>query len=143
MNQSAEEEDSFWLSKALEHGGNANVVNEGNGHYPNSTPLFYAIYKERVKNVMVLVKAGADVNHRNGHGVAPLLVAAGTGKYEAVVTLLEAGADQKLLDNHGNSLATWFNGRNDCLVADEDQIPWFRKQGYCTLTRFPSRTCSR
>lgn len=127
MNQSAEEEDSYWLSEALAHGGDPDVLNTGNRHVPNSTPLFYAIYKRRVENTKILIDASADLNHRNSFGLAPLREAAGNGKYESVVALLEAGADPSQADKHGHSLVDWFKGRDETLVPDSDQIKWFHK----------------
>jgi uncharacterized protein len=127
MNQAAEEDDPYWLRTALAHGGDPNVINEGNRHYPNSTPIFYAIYKERPANARILVEAGAHINHQNGYLHTPLREAAGTGVYETVVLLLEAGADPNLADRHGYSLVNWFKGRDESMVPDKAQIPWFRK----------------
>ncbi|MCE9528186.1 MAG: ankyrin repeat domain-containing protein, partial [Planctomycetales bacterium] len=130
MNQAAKEEDPFWLRTALAHGGDPNAINHGNRHYPNSTPIYYAIQnipKSHAENARILVEAGADINHQDGYGHTPLRDAAGAGMYETVVLLLEAGADPCLADKHGYSLINWFKGRDERLVPDEDQIPWFRK----------------
>ncbi|HUE71070.1 MAG TPA: ankyrin repeat domain-containing protein [Pirellulaceae bacterium] len=141
MNEAATENDTFWLKESLAHGGDPNALNKGNKHSPNSTPLFYAIQKERpgekprVDNVKVLIDAGANVNHRNANGVGPLRAAAGAGNYECVVELLEAGADPLVGDKHGYTLVNWFNGRDENLVPDEDQIPWFNRAAEMLIER--------
>lgn len=131
MNQAAEEEDSFWLSQALAHGGDPDALNTGNRHIPNCTPLFYAIYKRRVQNTKILIDAGANVNHRHSFGLAPLREAAGNGKFESVVALLEAGADPTQTDKHGHSFVDWFKSHesetDEFFVRNKDQLPWFRK----------------
>jgi hypothetical protein len=127
MNQAAKNSDPFWLMEALAHGGDPNALNVGNRHSPKSTPIIYAIHSRQVNNVRILIEAGANVNHRAGHGLSPLREAAGSGKYEAVVFLLESGADPLQPDNHGYTLVKWFEGRTEDLVPEEDQKPWYRK----------------
>jgi ankyrin repeat protein len=129
MNQAAELSESWWLREALIHRGDVNALNKGNRHYPNSTPIFYAIAKRRTENVVLLIKAGANVNHRNDKGVTPLRASAGTGRYELVLKLLEVGADPLKPDHHGGTLVDWFDGRDEEMVPDEDQKPYFRKAG--------------
>ena len=121
MNQAAREDDPYWLRTALAHGEDPNVINERNPYYPNSTPIFYAISKERPVNAKILVEAGANINHQDGFGETPLRKAAGTGVYETVVLLLEAGADPYLADRHGYSLVNWFNGRDESMVPDKSR----------------------
>ena len=89
----AEQEDVFWLREALEHGGDPNRLNVGNRFFPDSTPLFYAIWKERTATALELISSGADVNHQNRHGDRPLYVAYGSHLFEVMLRLLEAGAD--------------------------------------------------
>ncbi len=131
MNEAAREPDSFWLFQALAHGGDPDVLNTGNRHAPNRTPLFYALNKRLVKNTIILIDAGADVNHRDSFGLTPLRVAGGNGEYESIVAMLEAGADPKQTDKHGHSFVDWFKNNDDetdeYFVRKKDQLVWLRK----------------
>jgi ankyrin repeat protein len=130
MNVAASRSDGYWLSVALEHGGDANLANAGNTKFPNSTPIYSAIRNLDVvnepwhaENVKKLIQAGARVSHRDGFGETPLLVAAKAG--EVVVLLLEAGADPTQKDNSGVTTVDWFDGRTSEMVPEPDQRLWF------------------
>jgi ankyrin repeat protein len=134
INVAATRSDGFWLSAALEHGGDANIVNTGNTTFPNSTPLYSAIRNMDVvnepwhaENVKMLIKAGASISHRDGFGETPLLVAAKAGNYQIVVLLLEAGADPAQKDNSGVSTVDWFDGRTSEMVPEPAQRQWFAR----------------
>lgn len=141
MNQAATKSDSYWIREALAHGGDPNALNTGNRHSPNSTPLFYAIQKElpgvksRIENVRLLIQADADVNHRNANGIVPLRAAAGAGYYDIAIELLDAGADPLQGDKHGLTLVDWFDGRDESLVPDDDQVQWFNKAADILIER--------
>ena len=100
MHLAAERNDLFWLSEALKHGGNPNQPNTGSRHAPNSTPIFYSIDKRLTPNVVELIAAGADVNHADQYGKRPLSEAMEMGLYDAVIKLIEAGADLRLVEIH-------------------------------------------
>lgn len=120
----AERNDVFWLHEALKHGGNPNQLNTGNPHYPNSTPIFYAISKRLTANVMELIAEGADVNHADQHGKRVLSAAMELGLYEAVIKLIEAGADLSLVEIH-ESLQ--FDGLYENRIKDENQKRSFQE----------------
>jgi len=60
--------------------------------FQNQTPIFAAVYANKVENILALLEAGADVNHRDVDGLMPLHIAALHGTPETVMALLEAGA---------------------------------------------------
>ena len=122
----AERNDVFWLHEALQHGGNPNQLNTGNRHSPNCTPLFYAIYKRLTPNVVELIAAGADVNHSNQHGMRPLSTALEMDLFDAMIKLVEAGADPRL-DRYFLS-SDRFEGGFENKIKDEG-----RKISYQTL----------
>jgi len=101
--------DSFFLKAALEHGANPNLVEPtGNRAQPEerTTPLHRAISSRRVENLDLLIRAGADLNHKGGHfGATPLVDAAAVNWYEGVYRLLEAGADYRIKTDAGTDLA--------------------------------------
>ena len=88
-----------YLEIILSHGGNPNFK----GKYGNSL-LHYGISK--IKNVEILIKAGADINIKNDRGETPLIEAAVSSNYEAILYLLNEGADYKM---HDIANITFFN----------------------------------
>jgi ankyrin repeat protein len=69
----------------------------------------------RIESVRTLVQRGADPNHRgtfggptHGEGVTAIRLAAQAGQREAVIALLELGADPLLTDTlHGGNALGW------------------------------------
>jgi ankyrin repeat protein len=126
VNTAALEEDPYWLREALEHGGNADLVNEGNPFFPGQTPLYYAISKNRSENAKLLIGAKADVNHKDATQSCPVLRAAEQGNYEIVLALLNAGADFRQRDK-AYDLVSWVSQRNENDFENEESRVWFRK----------------
>jgi ankyrin repeat protein len=130
MNEAAMDGDSFWLAQALKQGGRPNLVNVGNPNSPGETPIYYAILNDRTENAKLLIAAGADVNRKNKGGTFPLMRAARRPAYSIVFALLEAGADYRQKDAHGNDVVEWISGRNEDDIPVsylEEQWPWFLK----------------
>ncbi len=102
--------DSEWLEILLKHGANPNLVRPKIGgenttdYSEGTTPIFAAIDSRRMKNLDLLIKAGADVNHQDNFGNTPILHAA-WGRFDVVLRLLEAGADYRIRNNDGEDLA--------------------------------------
>jgi ankyrin repeat protein len=79
------------------------------------TPLTWAAANGRTASIRALVGLGADPNQRgtfggpsHGQGVTAIHLAAQSGQREAVVTLLELGADPLLVDElHGGNALGW------------------------------------
>src|SRR5262245_31961594 len=55
------------------------------------TPLHLAATNGSAAMIETLVKAGADVNLANGNGTTPLMLAASSGKTDAIAILLDHG----------------------------------------------------
>ena len=66
------------------------------------TPLMYAITCNKIENICMLLKNGADALVTSG-GRNVLSIAARTGTKEMMEALIEAGADLDHKDAHGNS----------------------------------------
>ena len=86
------------LKLALEHGGDPNIE-DLNG----DTPIFYlrGDPNKLQARIRLLIDAGADINHRNQQGLTPLISWYCSMHEDAVLYLLEAGADYRIADNHG------------------------------------------
>ena len=100
---------SFHLAAAL---GNLSVLSDGikKGFSPNAqdpsgnTPLHYwAVGKADERAGDLLMKAGTDVNAKNGHAATPLHSAVYFRNKKAVKFLLKHGADTEVRDSLGNT----------------------------------------
>jgi ankyrin repeat protein len=88
------------------------------------TVLMHAIHKEQRRAVLALLNNGANANLAGGHGVTPLIMAAGYGQTDIVRILLEHGANaHATLPNGENALDRAISG-----VADIDRFTWRRCQ---------------
>lgn len=94
MNLACSEEDSFWLRHALAHGGDPDLENIGNKHFPGRTCLLEAIWASRSDNVRLLIAARANVNFENARNERPINIALNQS-YEIVYLLVEAGAEYR------------------------------------------------
>jgi len=133
MNLAAETEGA-WLQNALKHGGDPNVINVGNPHFPGRTPIFYAIAHVgeirpwRAQNSKVLIEAGAIVNHVDAKGTTLLASATFGENFEIVVQLLMAGAEIDLKSNSGLAVVERFNAHAEGMeLVEERQRPWVEK----------------
>jgi uncharacterized protein len=127
INLGAEEKDPFWLREALKHGGNPNLINEGNPWHPMTTPIFYAISERRYDNVKLLIAAGANVNTKNGRGLSPLLQAEDCQAYDIALLLLESGADFREKNSIGVDLVSRLSLSDGNLFLAPEQEPWLLK----------------
>jgi len=72
--------------------------------YLDYTPLHDAAGREnRGKIIVVLVKAGADIEAKNSWGETPLHCAAGSGYVENVEALIDGHADLNAIDDEGRT----------------------------------------
>jgi len=72
-----------------------------------------------------LIKSSADtLDDKNLEGRTALMLAAGYGKADCVNALLEAGADVRCLDNHGQTALMYLFGSN---VSDDVIVTIFQK----------------
>ena len=87
----------------------------GNGAYVNIkskkygfTPLIYAVVKDNLDVVKVLVDAGADLNMQDKTGWTTLMFAVGKDNPDMVKVLVDAGADLNMQDKK------WVHTLNGC-----------------------------
>jgi len=94
------DQDSWYLEKILEFGGDPNLVNPQS----KNTPIFESIKRFRVDNIKLLLKHGAKTEVRGWLGYTPLTSAASINQYDQVLILLEAGADPEFPTEDGATL---------------------------------------
>jgi len=82
----------------LDHGADVNARSDSRG-----TPLHEAAQQGRLAAVNLLLELGADVNARSNYNT-PLSLAVRFRHKEIVMTLLDHGADARIVDHRGMSL---------------------------------------
>ena len=91
MNEAVIPEDTFWLKLALEHGGDPNTPDN------SQSIIFEAVRQERIENIKLLLKSGADINYQNKITKGtPILEAITRDNYNIATMLLEYGANPEL-----------------------------------------------
>jgi ankyrin repeat protein len=86
-------DDTTWLRLALEDGADPNLVSKSRASKFKRPPLRFATTTGSLGHAKLLVDHGADVNFLGPTQQRPLICAAGSGRYDVVLLLLEAGAD--------------------------------------------------
>jgi ankyrin repeat protein len=99
MHWAARGTDERFLRAALAHGGDPNLV----AGEMQMTPLFEALASREA--LEMLVEAGANINAQASTGDTPAMVAAGRGRFDLVYFLLERGANPRIPNNAGRTLA--------------------------------------
>jgi hypothetical protein len=97
-------DDSFWLEQLLAHGLSPDFVTEREG---GLTLIFETISVDRDEMTALLIRSGADLNHRTTWGDTPLTFSAGRGwvfHFESTLMLLDGGADWRLTNKQGKGL---------------------------------------
>lgn len=94
------------LRYALAHGGNPNATTVSNGKPDRMKqhPLHAVLSSlDSPEKILVLLKAGANVNARNAYGATPLFNAAAFGDIASVKVLVSHGANVNLRNYEGIS----------------------------------------
>jgi len=99
----------------LEKGAKVNAITRNATGF---TPLTGAIANNHVEVSKVLVKRGADVNHRYEGGVSPLMEASLNGNLELVRFLLENGADSTTKTGDGKTPMSFAKEKNHVEVVE-------------------------
>lgn len=100
-------EDPWYLRVTLKHGGNPNIVNP----VKRMPVIFQCIMlldrshpQSRLKQLKMLIAAGADLNARNNSDLTPLMYAARLNRFDVAYALLQAGADPKQKTKWGTTV---------------------------------------
>jgi hypothetical protein len=119
MSMAADKNDTWYLDTILKNGGNPNVESKRYG----TTPMKNAILGGDFKHVQLLVKAGANLNHRDGAGYTPIIQAAAVNDYGLVLYFLQSGADPLIKDNWGGTVMHYIQHPGGSVPTKErDQV---------------------
>lgn len=122
-----ENEDQAYLEVALKYDGNPNLI-AGQFQQP---PIFetIGIFGDigKFPALEILLKAGADVNMRDGKGDTPLIVAAKFGRFDIVYKLLQEGADPNLKSSSGQGLLDITETKKKALDPNHELYSWLEK----------------
>jgi len=123
MNLIATKEDSRFLAAALKHGGDPNLRENKSGE----PPLFPAVLRGYKENIDLLLTAKADANWQSpiSGETLPIIAIGARGDYELVYKLFQNGADPKLKDHFGHTLADTIEVISKNASNNED--PWRAK----------------
>jgi ankyrin repeat protein len=85
------------------------------------TPLAFAVRRNAMEAVRVLLSAGADINGLTGSSWSPLLIAIQNRYYRLAMFLLESGANPNIANNRGwTPLYIAVDNRN----IEQGEYPW-------------------
>jgi len=102
MEMAAQLENPAYLKALLEHGGDPNIIVNKGWDMP---VLYRSIMSRRPDNVLLLIKFGADIDHRDNAGQTPLIKATNATMFELALLLLRQGADPTIKDRLGDGPA--------------------------------------
>ncbi|MCD8481364.1 MAG: ankyrin repeat domain-containing protein [Verrucomicrobia bacterium] len=121
MEMAAAQDDSDFLRHALENGGNANLISQ----FERITPIFMAVQHNKLKNVELLLEAGAAINVADTMGRTPVLWASEMRAFRMVQLLLLKGADPSVKDAFGLQLEDSIREAN--IDPTDSDYPAYRK----------------
>ncbi len=132
MHWAVEMKDNRFLEAALEHGGNPNIVVKES--MLEDTPIFRAL-SQGIEKVEILLDAGANIDARNNFGTTPVMTAVyGRFDFDLVIYLLERGADYKIKNNAGWTLANIVADKAGMLIPKAELerlkvVEWLESRG--------------
>lgn len=66
--------------------------------YENTVLNYACTVKDNQKNIIILIELGADINHQNNSGQAPIWMATGSGNEENAKVLIKNGCDVNVVE---------------------------------------------
>jgi len=75
----------------------------GNTNLPKEELLIAVVKKDDLRNIVQLLRAGADINYQDKYGHTPLIEAVACGRIEATKLLIEKGAYLEKYNNEGDN----------------------------------------
>ena len=94
-----------------------------------NTPLSYAVVLEdHLSSVKKLIRAGADVNHKNEEGNTPMMIAVLNGNYSAFMTLLNTKQVNLKLKNHKGQTVESIVRNMETVYPFAERLAEYKKQ---------------
>lgn len=111
-----DQNDTSLVSQLIANGYDPNAIQQKG--WVKISPLIFAVQKENVVIVNLLIKKGANIDWQDGFKTTALMYAAASGNEQIVKTLLEKGADVTLSDNQGNdALSAAKESKNEKVIS--------------------------
>lgn len=120
----AHSNDVFWMAQLVQHGLSPDFRPDP---LVDENLLNRAVSSGRVELIGLLVKAGADVNHRDFRGTPPLIRSITAGlRLPIALALLDVGADWRVTDRKGDNFVDHLKRR---LAEDAKKIEKLSEYG--------------
>jgi hypothetical protein len=118
----AKAEDDRYLRALLDAGADPNLVINN----VDQTAIYAALQNDRYENASLLLKAGADINHRANASITPIGDAVYRRAYAAALFLLRAGADPTTKNRWGKSAVdtTREFGKAGTVIGSDDDAAY-------------------
>ena len=78
----------------------------------NQTPLILACSKGYINTIKLLLDRGANIEHKDEHGLTPLLTSIQYGQIPTLLLLMNRGGNLEAEDKNGNGAVHWAAYRN-------------------------------
>lgn len=105
MGWAAQYKNTKYLELLLNYNGNPNLFNKNDR--TAAYPILNAISANRLDNLKLLIRFGADLDLLDERGLTPLMYGAAASSWEMVYVMLEAGADISIKNEWNESLSTY------------------------------------
>ncbi len=113
--------DSRFLEAALKYNGNPNLIGSS-----QTTPIYFSATNGLILNLKLLVKAGADINHKDSIGNPPIVDAVSLSEFKTAYSMLELGASFDFKNKFNVSLEYYVNGKMHLDLGKEENM-WRKK----------------
>ncbi len=121
----AQHQNSRYLERVLEHGGNPNLP----ARRLQRSPLYNALDSRRPENRDLLIENGADIEYQDAMRQRPLQHAAAIMDVDSVVRFLELGADPSAADDLGTTF------QSSLFRPDPKLLTWSALRQYRKIIR--------
>ena len=115
------------LSMLIDAGANPNPkILDCSKNSPYNTPLFLAAINNNIEGVKILLKSGADYNHRNINGLNVFHILVSSNNTETLNDIIESISEKKLKNSIANGIIFQTSATN----GKEDQLEFFLSKSF-------------
>ncbi len=100
----ARNNDSTWLELLLRFKANPSLISGRDRDVALTAAIYYPSGDGNIRNIDLLVRAKADLNHQDHLGCTPMIRCLMHNRYDLAYRLLESGADWRIKDKKGRDV---------------------------------------